>query len=414
MSVKQVPESRAPARSLPDWITEFSEPDHLWFAKRLSANDTHQAGSHQSGTYVPKAWVFDALPALEDMSKCNPRVSLNAFVDSHSDARTVTPIWYNNKLFGKTVDETRVTGWGGRASALLNPGSTGALAVFVFENGALGSATSLHVWVCRGYEDEVFEASLGPVEPGQYAIWRPGDPAELFSTRASAASCRISPSQMPPQWLTAFPSAAEIVSKAVELRPLQNEKPDVRLLRRRDCEFEIFKAVEGAVEGAKVAAGFSDLIAFIGLAQTVLQRRKSRAGRSLELHAKEIFLEEGLVEDMTFSHGAKSEGGKKPDFLFPSAAAYRDPSFPTDRLRMLAAKTTAKDRWRQILNEANRIDRKHLLTLQEGVSEAQFAEMKAANVQLVVPARLMSKYPKSIRRELMTLDSFIKEVRTLA
>ena len=114
-----------------------------------------------------------------------------------------------------------------------------------------------------------------------------------------------------------------------------------------------------------------------------------------------------------FSHGSTSENGKKPDFLFPSAAAYRDPSFPQTQLRMLASKTTVKDRWRQILNEADRIDRKHLLTLQEGVSEPQFAEMRAANVQLVVPAKLIGKYPKAIRAELMTLDSFIYEVRTL-
>ena len=114
-----------------------------------------------------------------------------------------------------------------------------------------------------------------------------------------------------------------------------------------------------------------------------------------------------------FSHGSTSENGKKPDFLFPSAAAYQDPSYPKSRLRMLAAKTTAKDRWRQILNEADRVDRKHLLTLQEGVSEPQFAEMKAANVQLVVPAGLVSKYPKPVCHELMTLDSFIYEVRTL-
>lgn len=402
------------ATSLPDWIAEFSERDHLWFAKRLSANDTHQTKSHQAGTYVPKDLLFDALPTLENTSELNPRVQLDAFVDSHSDIRAVTPIWYNNKLFGKTRNETRITGWGGRASALLNPGSTGALAVFVFENGAAGPATSLHVWVCDGYEDEVFEASLGPVDPGQHVIWRPGDPVRLFARRASATSSRLSLSRLPVHWLTAFPSGAEIVRKAVELRRLQKEKPDVRLLQRRDCEFAIFKTVETAVEGVKLAAGFTDLTAFIVLAQTVLQRRKSRAGRSLELHAREIFLEEGLVEGSTFSHGSKSEGGKKPDFLFPSAAAYRDPSFPKERLRMLAAKTTAKDRWRQILNEADRIDRKHLLTLQEGVSEPQFAEMKEANVQLVVPAGLMARYPKSIRPELMTLDSFIKEVRTLA
>lgn len=404
-----------PVTSLPDWIAEFTDPDHLWFAKRLSANDTQQTNAHQAGPYLPKALLFEALPSLKDTSTLNPRVPLNAFVDSHPDVRTVTPIWYNNRLFGKTRDETRVTGWGGGNSALLDPDSTGALAVFVFENGAIGTATSLHVWICDGYayEDEVFEDLLGPVDPGKYVIWRPGDPIGLFSGGAIAASCQLKPSRMPSHWLSGFPSAAEIVRKAVELRPLQSEKPDARLLGRRDCEFEIFKAVEEAVEGATIATGFSDVAAFISLAQTILQRRKSRAGRSLELHTKEIFLEEGLVEGTTFSHGSTSEDGKKPDFLFPSATAYRDPSFPKAQLRMLAAKTTAKDRWRQILNEANRIDRKHLLTLQEGVSEPQFAEMKAANVQLVIPEKLMGKYPKSIRPELMTLDSFIYEVRTL-
>ena len=50
---------------------------------------------------------------------------------------------------------------------------------------------------------------------------------------------------------------------------------------------------------------------------------------------------------------------------------------------MLAAKTTCKDRWRQIINEADRIKLKHLITLQEGVSEAQFREMQEAGVQRI-------------------------------
>ncbi len=402
-----------PVTSLPDWIAEFSQPDHIWFAKRLSANDTQQTKGHQAGPYIPKALLFDVLPALQDKAQLNPRVELEAFVDSHPDVRTVTPIWYNGRLFGKTRNETRVTGWGGSDSALLDPKSTGALAIFVFENGAIGPATGLHVWVCEGYEDEVFEDILGPIDPGKNLTWRPGDPIGLFAGGASVASCQIKPNQMPSHWLAAFPSAAEIVRKAVELRPLQSEKPDVRLMRRRDCEFEIFKAVEEQIEGRKIAAGFGDLSEFLGLAQTILQRRKSRAGRSLELQTKEILVEEGLVEGHTFSHGSKSENDKKPDFLFPSADAYGDSSFPGERLRMLASKTTVRDRWRQVLNEADRIKTKHLLTLQEGVSEPQFAEMKAANVQLVVPAKLIEKYPKSIRPELMTLDSFIYEVRTL-
>jgi hypothetical protein len=48
-----------------------------------------------------------------------------------------------------------------------------------------------------------------------------------------------------------------------------------------------------------------------------------------------------------------------------------------------------------------------LLTLQEGVSENQFKEMTNAGVQLVVPAPVVSAYPKSIQPHLQTLESFI-------
>lgn len=124
-----------------------------------------------------------------------------------------------------------------------------------------------------------------------------------------------------------------------------------------------------------------------------------------------IFLEEGLREDRDFAYNKASEGRHRPDFLFPSAEAYRDPTFPSDRLRMLAVKTTCRDRWRQVLNEASRIERKHLLTLQEGVSEHQFREMTEANVQLVVPEPLFAKFRSAIRPDLQTLESFIGDIR---
>lgn len=396
--------------SLPDWIAEFSKPDHVWYLKRLSANDTLANKTHQAGPYIPKDLLFRVLPGLNNREAENPRVQIDAFVDSGTEVRSVTAIWYNRL----TRNEARVTGWGGGASALLDPDSTGALAAFVFENGATASgATAIHVWVCSGYQDEMFEDVVGPVDPGKAITWRPGEPISLFAADSVRTSCSLKPSEMPPHWLERFPTAAEIVKRSVDLQRLQSQTPDDRLIRRRKCEFEIFKSVEEALEGPKVEAGFASLDEFLTLAQTILQRRKSRSGRSLELHAREIFLEEGLVEHQQFSHGATSEGDKKPDFLFPSAQAYGDENFPKERLRMLAAKTTARDRWRQVLNEADRVSTKHLLTLQEGVSENQFAEMEAASLQLVIPASLIDAFPASIRPKLMTLDSFIYEVRGL-
>ncbi len=55
---------------------------------------------------------------------------------------------------------------------------------------------------------------------------------------------------------------------------------------------------------------------------------------------------------------------------------------------MLAVKTTCKDRWRQILNEADKIHQVHLFTLREGVSLAQYREMRESGVRLVVPSSL--------------------------
>ena len=401
-----------PVMTLSEWITEFGRPKNLWYAKRLSGNDTLANHSHQAGPYIPKKIIFEALPSLEQHAAINPQVQIEAFVDSHLDRRPVRARWYNNG----TRDEARVTNWGGGASALLDPDSTGALAVFVFVDGAGGGdATSIHVWVCEGFEDEVVEDRIGPVEPGQWVVWRPGAiQGPLAAIQGAFASCSLAPEDIPPGWLTEFPTGKDIVRKAVELRPLQNEDPDDRLLHRRDCEYEIFRSVERAVEGPNITAGFASIDAFVERAQTILQRRKARAGRSLELQAREIMIEEGFIEGEDFSHSPTSEGNKKPDFLFPSEAAYRDGGFPDDRLRMLATKTTLKDRWRQILNEADRIGRKHLLTLQEGVSENQFAEMEATSVQLVVPRRLIERYPKAVQAKLMSVGDFLAELRQLA
>jgi len=100
------------------------------------------------------------------------------------------------------------------------------------------------------------------------------------------------------------------------------------------------------------------------------------------------------------------------DGLVPNITDYEDASFPAHRLRMLGAKTTCKDRWRQIINEVERIRTKHRLTLQEGVSEAQFREMTEVGVRLVVPAGIHDAYLQAVRPHLITLEEFIGDVRT--
>ena len=396
-------------------MDEFSKADYVWHVKRLSANDTLANHAHQAGPYIPKELLFRIFPSLNSPEKRNPDIRIRLVIDSHSDVRDARVVWYNNKLFGNTRNEARMTNLGGAGSALLDPESTGALAVFCFYVDGNGESTTpdVHVWVCRDeIEEDYIEDLIDPVEPGKGRTWT-NNPLLRQKVPCAAKSCWLQPTEIPPEWLAHFPSGKEIVQRTVSMRPGEHLNPDERLMRRRNCEFEIFQSLEEAVELPFIRPGFSTVEDFLQRAKTILQRRKSRSGRSLELHTRAIFVEEGLVESRDFSYQPESEKGKKPDFLFPSEQEYKDGVFPASHLRMLAIKTTCKDRWRQILNEADRISTKHLLTLQEGVSENQFREMTAANVQLVVPKSVIPAYPLSVQPSLVTLESFIGDIRLL-
>ena len=119
---------------------------------------------------------------------------------------------------------------------------------------------------------------------------------------------------------------------------------------------------------------------------------------------------------LQFEQGSRSRSTankQKPDFLFPSFTCYHDPEFPTTQLRMLGAKSTCKDRWRQVLSEADKIESKHLITLQAGISLAQTAEMQAKNLQLVVPSIVQTTYSEDQQAWLMSLAEFIREIKAV-
>lgn len=398
---------------LSDWLDEFTGERFIWYVKRLAGNDTLANGSHQAGPYIPKSFLFSIFPNLNQPEIKNPRIPFDIYIDSHADSKKVMVIWYNNKFHDGTRNEARMTNFGGGASALLDPESTGALTVFAFVLGPHEQATECHVWVCRNeVEEDLVEDRVGPIEPGKWALWSPKH-ALVPTVLPVAKPCYLSPEDIPPEWLAKFPTGVEIIDKTVNLRPDVALAPDKRLMRRRECEFNLFQSVEEAIELPVIKKGFDGIEDFLARAQTILQRRKSRSGRSLELHARRIFLEEEMVEERDFSHQPESEKGQRPDFLFPSEADYKNKDYPESKLRMLGVKTTCKDRWRQILQEAERVREKHLLTLQEGVSVNQFNEMKGSGVQLVVPESLIDSYPKEVRGQLQTFESFIGDVRFL-
>jgi type II restriction enzyme len=202
---------------------------------------------------------------------------------------------------------------------------------------------------------------------------------------------------------TCYNKAYAVSSRAV------TANPDKVLINWLEAEFQLFKTLENDRYQTRIKTPFKSVEELVGVANTILNRRKSRAGNSLEHHLSEIF----KTFTVPFAAQAVTEDNKKPDFLFPGKEAYDNPAFAADKLISLASKTTCKDRWRQVLNEADRIKTKHLFTLQQGISEKQLNEMYKYNVCLVVPKQYIEKFPQVYRDKILTLHTFIRYVQAV-
>lgn len=188
--------------------------------------------------------------------------------------------------------------------------------------------------------------------------------------------------------------------------------PDVRLADGIDetlsawieREEILFRTLEKHIIAERLAAGFEDDVdGFLSFSLSVQNRRKSRAGLSLENHLEYVFVECGI----RYTRAPPTERKSKPDFLFPGITEYNSSDFNSALLTMLGVKSTCKERWRQVLSEADRIARKHLLTLEAAISEAQTEEMRSHGLQLVLPRSLHESYTGSQQKWLMDVRSFV-------
>lgn len=192
--------------------------------------------------------------------------------------------------------------------------------------------------------------------------------------------------------------------------------PDQSLMDWIETEEAMFYAFERHLIAERIAGGFvsatgaTDVDGFVSFSLSVQNRRKSRAGYSLENHLIAIF----TGNDLAVDRGVKTEGNKKPDFLFPGAAAYHDPDFDESRLTLLGSKSSCKDRWRQVLSEGVRVRSKHLITLEPGISVNQTNEMMSEQLQLVVPRPIQASYLPAQQDWLFSLKDFIELAKARA
>lgn len=368
------------------------------FCKFLAANDTGSTGAHQAGIYISKPSIpilFDE-PGVKGENK-----EKWVKVKWHDDFETDTRFIY----YGQgTRNEYRITNFG-HGFPFLRPEYTGALFVFVkcddenYQGFVLNTEEDINQFL------DAF--GISPTETNRLietSLVRPEE-HEKVAIEEFISSLTVD-----------FPSSEEMSAAARRIQDTVFDhqefictNPDRKLLDWTDAEYRLFRALEYARYGEMISSGFASVEDFIATANQVLNRRKSRAGKSLEHHLSAIFDGNGLQ----YQEQAVTEGNKKPDFLFPSQEAYHNPVFPADKLISLAAKTTCKDRWRQVINEADRLrgKDKFLCTLQQGISAAQMDEMQAEQVVLVVPKPYIATYPRERQDRIWTLDKFVGYVR---
>jgi hypothetical protein len=370
------------------------------FCKFLSANDTGETGGHQAGIYISKPSIgilFDE-PGVRGENK-ERRVKVTWQNDLITDTRF---IYYGQG----TRNEYRITNFG-HGFPYLKPAYTGALFVFV----------EMDQETYRGYilntEEDInafLDAfGLSPVETNALIDTAA---AELEQKEQKAVNDFVR------SLITDFPDSYEMSRKA---REIQNavydheedavDDPDRKLLDWSSMEYNLFRCFEDYHYQDKLKGGFTSVSEFVEIANQILNRRKSRAGKSLEHHLAALF----DVNNIEYSAQAVTEGNKKPDFLFPSSEAYHDMSFSVDKLLFLAAKTTCKDRWRQIITECDRLSGscKYLCTLQQGISAAQMDEMASEKVILVVPKPYIKDYPLDRQNRIWTVRQFISYVKSV-
>ena len=371
------------------------------FCKFLSANDTGATGGHQSGILISKSAVL-MLFSLQELEQ-KGIIKRTVKIKWQDDFMTESSFTYY-----ESKNELRITRFG-RGFPFLKPDHTGTLFVFTKQSEEEYSGYFLET------EEEIEEFlntfGIGPTQTNR--LIDTGRLGMLLGRREELAIRKfISDLSVD------FPVSADMSAASRYIENIVYDRtgdiqanPDRKLIAWTDMEYKLFKALEDDRYKNLIFKGFISVDEFVKVANIVLNRRKSRAGKSLEHHLAAIF--DG--NKLEYSAQAITEGNKKPDFIFPSKEAYHNSGFSVDKLISLAAKTTCKDRWRQVLNEADRLKGKpkYLCTLQQGISGTQMDEMQAENVILVVPQPYIKTYPSDRQDRIWTLSRFVQYVKTI-
>lgn len=378
-------------------ITTVQNSVHA-FCRFITANDTGKNGSHQAGFYIPKCaapLLFDT-PGIKGENK-------DKFVEVkwQNDFTTQSRFIY----YGQgTRNEYRITRFG-KNFPFFEEDNVGDLLILTQHSESYYYGFVLQT--DQDIDDFFAYFNLSPEKTNQLIdvtqAYAPEKQLETDILELVSRYTDFPETRMMAKFARDLYNNAHHITEATICRT-----PDEQLLKWIDTEYSLFRSFEEKVYAPIYSNPFQNCQELVKFSNIILNRRKSRAGKSLEHHLATIF----TAARLEYEEQAVTEDNKKPDFLFPNGEAYHNILFPTEQLVFLGAKTTCKDRWRQVLNEANRIETKYLFTLQQGISKNQLREMKHEHLKLVVPAAYRTSFDKEYQSEIETLASFIEMVKT--
>lgn len=388
----------------------FSKVAH----KQLVAVDLPKLASHQhelNGSLALKEFfgTTDAIRGalnwlyFADDQETNQETSEFTFYDSRakSSGRTGRSEW-RFYYYGEFLSNAKVGDW----LVLVRTKFSGQLFALVFQKNSAWLRAAKVLFGARRTQTEFDSLSSAELSSHRLELLQRGILNEL-GLEVAVPSAPTDQELMLNSFGKIFPSTKKMAHFAREQVEVDISRPDETLVRWLDREEQLFRALESVVIRERLDANFETVDAFIEYSLSVQNRRKSRMGHALQNHLSELFDRHRV----RYTAQSRTEGNNRPDFIFPGEREYHDKKFRTELLVMLGVKSTSKDRWRQVLDEADRITHKHLCTLESGISVKQTDAMKSRNLTLVVPLGLHSTFTPQQSAEMLSIGAFIELVR---
>lgn len=373
------------------------------FMKFLSPNDTGATGTHQSGVLIPKTLWQYFTPQAPTKGVNSEHPILISWQNGENTESMVK--WYGRETRSEyriTRFQRKIPFFGKRYGAEY----VGSLLMMV------KTAPDVYRAFVFDADDDVEEiqSSLGVEMLTSWTVYDETEGLPVYDEN----SCLEKALESFVMAISAFPSGDEMTQAAFEtlkqcIINFDTLTSDERLMRSVKAEYQLFRLVENKVEKKRVAGPFDDIERFLEIAKSIDGRRKSRAGRALENQLHYILLEADVPHEMR----AKSIQGD-PDCVVPSAAVYHASDDPDQDVAIIGIKTTCKDRWRQVLEEAPKVKQRLLFTTQQGMSKKTFDAMVASSIRLVVPQEIHPMYKHLVSgRDLWNTEQLIDALKAL-